>query len=279
MSGPNKKATTLGQRAELMERWGLVAGLVVVGGLLVESGPELAHSVTHREWPSRGVIGNLVVALGVAGEVLFSWRAVRAARQAELQAEQHIAELNSAVAEANERAANAEKATAEANLARARLARRFKWRTLTPEAYIDLQAAPSPLAGTRLDIFAFDNHREDVMPFGYEVTNVSRRAGLDCKLWTPSTAIPRIRGVRTDVLVASAKECTPEDNEFSSVISMAFAQAFVRSGIKVNTLMHGFSVIDPIAPDAAPGTNSWNPSDVAPFRIQIVEKELLDSPF
>src|SRR5271154_1699815 len=107
MSGPNKKAKTPGQRAELMERWGLVAGLVVVVGLLVESGPELAHSVLHRECPSRGVIGNLVVVLGVAGEVLFSWRAVRAAREAELQAEHQIAELNSAVATANERAANA----------------------------------------------------------------------------------------------------------------------------------------------------------------------------
>ena len=133
-----------------MERWSLIAGLVVVVGLFVESGPELAHSLVHLEWPSREVIGNLVVVLGVAGEVLFSWRAVRAARQAELQAEHQIAELNAAVAAANERAANAfdratnaEKETAEANerteMVRARLAE-------TEKLVVKLRMAQEPRA-------------------------------------------------------------------------------------------------------------------------------------
>jgi hypothetical protein len=114
MSGPNKKATTLGERAESMERWSLRAGLVVVIGLLVESGPELAHSLIYLEWPSLGVVGNVVVVLGVAGEVLFSWRAVRAARKAELEAEQTVVTLQARIAEADERTANLRIAVADA---------------------------------------------------------------------------------------------------------------------------------------------------------------------
>lgn len=106
MNGPINTAKTPGERAQWWERWALGAGLVVTIGLLIESGPELAHSVVCHVWPSRGTIGNLIVVLGVAGEVLFSWRAVRAAREAELEAEHTVADLEARTAEANERTAN-----------------------------------------------------------------------------------------------------------------------------------------------------------------------------
>lgn len=193
--------------------------------------------------------------------------------------EESLAASEERLNQTNERVVKAEKTATEANLARERLARRFTYRTLNANAYVDLLEALSPLTGTRLDVFAFDSHKGDVLSFAIELTNVSKRAGLDCKLWIPSTDAPRIWSLRTDVVIASAKECTPEQNELSSAISMAFARALVVSGIKPQTVMHGFSMTDPSAPAPAPGTGSWNPSDVAPFRIQIVEREFLNSPF
>ena len=257
MNGPsNSDKHGLEKRSTLLERSLIGAGALVVIGLLGESRTVFAWFVT----------------VGVATEVLLGIFITKTAEEIRKLADEEVAA-------ANDRAANAQKAASEADLKRAQLAQKFKWRTLTPDAYIDLQTALSPLAGTRLDIFAFDSERGDTLPFAYELANVSRRAGLDCKLWVPSTAIPRMRGIRADVLIASAKECTPEENERSSAISMAFAQALVRSGIKANTAMHGFLAKDPISPDPAPTFNPWNPNDVAPFRIQIVERELLDGPF
>ncbi len=110
MSGPTKNAMSPGERAERRERWALFAGLIVVIGLLVESGPELARAIITLTWPPRVDIGNVVVTLGVAGEVLFSWGALLAARKAEIAAEERIAETV-------ERSRHAELAVAEANLA------------------------------------------------------------------------------------------------------------------------------------------------------------------
>ena len=116
MSGPINREN-FGERAERNERLALGAGLIVVIGLLVESGPELAHSLINWVSPGRAVIGNLVVALGVAFEVLFSWRTLLAARRVELEANQRIAE--------------ALRAAAEANLARVRLESELRKRTVS----------------------------------------------------------------------------------------------------------------------------------------------------
>lgn len=280
MSGPNKKARTPGERAELMERWSLIAGLVVVVGLLVESGPELAHSLIHLEWPARGVIGNLVVVLGVAGEVLFSWRAVRAARQAELQAEHQIAELNAAVATANERAASAEKAAAQANLARVetegKLRQKFSWRVLDLEAREELIKALLPYKGFRIDIFAFSKSME-VLVLADMLLGACRRTGCNCKMWVATSERLRIPNAE-DVTLAFADDATPEENETMAFINMAVATLLQRSRIPYSTAWGGFrkaDVVEPV-PSPAPSVLPWDTNDVAPYRIQIVEKTLLE---
>ena len=116
MSGPISREN-FSERVERNERLALGAGLVVVIGLLIESGPELAHSIIHWVSPSRAVIGNLVVTLGVALEVLFSWRTLLTARRVEL--------------EANERIPEARRTAAEANLARVRLETELRRRTVS----------------------------------------------------------------------------------------------------------------------------------------------------
>jgi hypothetical protein len=263
-----------------MERWSLLAGLIVVVGLLIESGPELAHSLIYLEWPSRGVIGNLVVVLGVAGEVLFSWRAVRAARQAELQAEHQIAELNAAVSAANERAANAEKAAAEANLARVKieekLREKFNWRTLDVDARHELIVALLPYAGFRIDIFAFSKSTE-VLVLGDMLLNPCRHAGCKCKMWVAISDRLRISGGE-GVVLAFAADATPEENETMAFVNVAVATALQRSKIRYSIAFGGFRKTDSVefVPSPAPSVLPWDPNDVAPFRIQIIEKPLLD---
>jgi hypothetical protein len=93
MSGPTNKANNPGERAERFEHLALWAGLIVFVGLLVESGPELSHSIITLECPPRGVLGSFLVAIGVFAEVLFSWRAVNEARKADLESEQRVVEL------------------------------------------------------------------------------------------------------------------------------------------------------------------------------------------
>src|ERR1022692_4686858 len=47
-----------------------LAGLTVVSGLLVESGPELWDALVSQSWPARGVTGGVVVTIGVLAEVI-----------------------------------------------------------------------------------------------------------------------------------------------------------------------------------------------------------------
>jgi len=196
-------------------------------------------------------------------------------RTANLQIE--IANAQEHVAELQERTAKAEKDAAEANLARVRLERKFKPRDLDLGASRDLEKALIPYAGTRIDIFAFDSHLQEVSAFAYVLISVCRRAGCDCKLWMPSTTMPRMMGA--SVVLATALESTPEENELFSPIAMALAQSLARSDIKVNAAIHGFSKKYSNEPQPAPGFRPWNEDDVASFRIQIVEKALLDGPF
>src|ERR1700733_8293828 len=122
MNGPTKKQN-FSERAERLEKLSVVAALVVVAGLIIESGPDLARAIAKGVLPSREVQGNVLVTLAVAAEAILGWRALTAARKAEIDAEERIAAAERASAEANERAASAERAAAEANLARVQIER------------------------------------------------------------------------------------------------------------------------------------------------------------
>ena len=257
-----------------MESGIVFAGVLVVLGLLMESWPELQLAWSEGRFPKLPVTGGIIVTLGVLIEVVLGIFITQRANRIQSRANERISIAEKATAEALERAANAEKAAAEANLERERLARRFAYRTLTADVYRNLLKALSPLAGTRLDVFAFDSHKGDVWSFANELTNVSKRAGLDCTLWFPPPETPRILAFRTDVVFASAKECTPEENELSSSLSMAFAEALARAGITIRLALHDFSLESDL-----PGFSPFDPSRFAPFRIQIVEREFLDSSF
>ena len=269
MSGPIKKAKTPGERAEWWERWALGAGLVVVIGLLIESGPELAHSIVMHEWPSRATSGNLIVVLGVAGEVIFSWRAVRSAREAELESEQIVAELQAR--------------TAEANLARVKIENKlrdkFKWRLLTREASEELITALLPYAGFKIDVFAFSKEQE-VFLLADMLNAACRSAGCDSKL--ANVISDRIRiPAATGVVLAFAADATPEENDVMPFINMALFTALRKSGIECSYTPNGFRKTDVIEQETPPNSGfvPRNVQDIAPFRIQIAENSLLDSPW
>jgi hypothetical protein len=115
------------------------AGLVVVIGLLMESGPEMMHSIEKHTWPTRQLIGNGLVTVGVFLEVALAIFVERSARREELQAERTIAEtleratsaeartadLEIAVADARERQAQAEELIGKLRLAQAPRASNF----------------------------------------------------------------------------------------------------------------------------------------------------------
>lgn len=93
MNGPNKKPNIgLGLSSLQLVIFG--AGLIVVLGLLTESGPETLASIKSGHWPMRQLIGSALVTIGVFLEVTLAIVVERSARRGELEAEERIAELN-----------------------------------------------------------------------------------------------------------------------------------------------------------------------------------------
>jgi hypothetical protein len=300
MNGPTKKPK-LGLALEPLEVAIFFAGLVVVFGLYLESGADWAKAAKSHVWPARPVTGTALVALGVFAEVAIGLFIARSAKRAQLEAEERISLAERATAEANERTANlhvevdnaqeriaelqertakAEKDAAEANLARVRLEKKFKVRTIADVAYSDLQEALGSYIGTRIDVFAFGySQLSEVMPFAFELTTACRRAGCNCKLWEPEPSMKPPLITTGSVLMTTAREATPEQNDIFLPLANVFASTFFKSGIKFEFDVQRFSDTDPIAPNPAPTFLPWNPNDVARFRIQIIELSLLDSRF
>lgn len=131
MNGPVKKHS-IGIGLGWLEIASAIAGLVVVLGLAIESGPELWQAFRTWTWPTRAAIGGTVITLGVFAEVAIGIFLARSAKAAKLEA-------NAAIAEANERAA-------KADLARVRLERWFARRDISDE---ERDAIAAKLSGSQ----------------------------------------------------------------------------------------------------------------------------------
>lgn len=84
----------------------VIAGTLVVVGLLIECGPQLLQSATRLQWPSASTVGGLLVALGVLAEVLVGVFIT--------QASNRMRELSdSVITSTRERAARAEEQLAD----------------------------------------------------------------------------------------------------------------------------------------------------------------------
>lgn len=142
MNGPVTKET-LGLGIGWLEAGIALAGLLVVLGLVVESGPELWQATINRTWPARSILGSTLVVVGVFVEVALGVFAAREAKRLEREGNERMAVAEQATAEANERAAGANQKAEEARLA----LEEFK----APRALNSEQCA---LVATRLRAFA-----------------------------------------------------------------------------------------------------------------------------
>jgi hypothetical protein len=115
----------IGLGLEPLEVATVFAGLVVVFGLYLESGPDWTKSAKRHVWPERPVTGTALVALGVFAEVAIGLFIARRAKRTQLEAEQRISLAERATADANERAAQAQREAEEARLKAKELERRM----------------------------------------------------------------------------------------------------------------------------------------------------------
>lgn len=97
MNEPAKNARdNLGKWIVRLEIPLIAAGAMVVGGLLLEEWHELNSAYHERRLPSRETVGNILVTLGVAGEVIVAAVIARLSRNSDKLANREIAEINSA---------------------------------------------------------------------------------------------------------------------------------------------------------------------------------------
>jgi hypothetical protein len=130
--------------------------------------------------------------------------------------------------------------------------------------------------GFRIDVLAFGKDGE-VMTLADELTGACLRAGCKCKLFVANSDRHKIISME-GVTLALAGDATPEENDVVPFIVTAVAKALAKSGIRYSTSFGGFRKIDPIEEQDPAGTKRffWDPADVAPCRIQVSEKNLID---
>ena len=173
MKDPARKQS-IGSGLRWLEVITTLAGLIVVLGLLIESGPELRQAVETQIWPAREVLGGAVITVGVFAEVALGIFIARSAKRAELKA-------SIAIAEADERAAKAEQAAAEANLARVKIEEHLAWRTITDEQRASLVQQLSGFAGQQISISIWPE-TDEIATFRYFIAKVLNEAGWKWKL-------------------------------------------------------------------------------------------------
>ena len=244
------------------------AGVLVVGGLLMESWPELRNAI--REWrlPNLIVTGGVIVVLGVLLEVVLGIFITQRANRAQ--------------SEANERVARAEQTTAEANLARVRIEEKLNntlaGRTLPKSAHDELAAILSAYLGhKRVDVFMYDSHVFETLLLGERLNAVFLAAGWDSKLWYAQGR----RLIGKGVVFCIARELTGSEEHIPlQLLSSALGGVLFKIGIESSLAIGGFSAKElPAYIGEFRGPFPWEPEDVAMLRVQVGEKQLISEVF
>jgi hypothetical protein len=209
MNGPIKKQS-IGLGLGVLEVVTTFAGLLVVIGLIVESGPELWQAVITRVWPARTVVGGTVITVGVFAEVAVGIFIARRAKAAELEA-------SVAIADAAERAANAEQAAAEANLARVRLERWISRRDISDDERNAIAAKLSNFAGQRIVIAAFPVAHEPIV-FASLISATLSQAGWKVDLLPPQSSTSPPDGV---MCTGFSLMSTPDEKSLKAGFALA----------------------------------------------------------
>lgn len=165
----------LHQSAESCELLAEFSGIAVFVGLVVEvllayrhASPESFEGI----WGS--VVADSLVALGVAGEILFS--KMGSARQRELQRRSDIA-----VAEANERAQHAIKEAAEIRERAAKVEQLTAWRHVPKDTRAELVAFLRQIDVSILLLIEYQNGDPEAFSYASEIANVFKDAGIEVR--------------------------------------------------------------------------------------------------
>jgi len=278
MSGPIRKQKDLGSRAIFLERIALISGAIVFLGLVIECGPEVVRAKLHHSWPSRDVIGNVIVTVGVAGEVLLSWRVLRATILLDREAEERVANLNAetarlsdGVVKAEERAAEALRAAAEANLARVKVEERVlqlsQGRPFPPELQDDLIELLKPFAGNSVDVFLFDEHSIEASILADRIRCTFAGAEWKQKLWHCTSG----RSCTGSLSIALASDLFVRQGPISSLqmLMIDLQHKVHEAGTEMIALATGFDRKKPIQSWEMKEYASWDAEKAAPLRIEV----------
>ncbi len=141
-----------------------LAGLLVVLGLVIESGPELSTAFVHHIWPPRPVEGGALITVGVFVEVAVGLFLARQAKKQEILAISQITEARERAAIANRRAAE--------------LTARLQPRSLTLEQQRQIGEALRSLSGSKVTVYSFGWDQEGFM-FSKQIISALRLGGID----------------------------------------------------------------------------------------------------
>jgi hypothetical protein len=184
MNGPiRNQSDKLGTLSTRLEFSLIVAGVMVVGGLVLEYWRDIAIAFTTRTRPSVETVGGILITAGVFVEVVLGIFVTRTAKALERIA-------NSAIAEANARAAQAREKTAASELEIARITAGLQPRHIVFGAKDDdgdkrqaLFAAVRAFAGTGAMIQSIADPEAEQL--AYEIGEVCRISGWQAVRVTP----------------------------------------------------------------------------------------------
>jgi len=240
-----------------LEFWSAFAGFVVFVGLGLESGPEIWKAIVTRTLPSRADIGSVLVAFGVFAEVVIGIAIARKSKMAEIEANDRIAELK--------------KRAAEAELARARIEEElFKPHVLTPEMQDEWRELLKEFSGStkRVDVFMYDQHIPEAFTLADSINAVFLSAGWISKLWLGDD--PRMIG--TEVTFITSIELGSTDDKSLQILAGKLCATLFIAGIGCS---FGVADIRHLAKKPAGGwSGAWDPQDIAPFRIQVGQRQI-----
>lgn len=165
----------LNESVDSCERLAELSGIAVFVGLVIEvlltyrrATPDSFEGI----WGS--VIADSIVALGVAGELLFS--KMGSARQRELQRRSDIA-----VAEANERAQQAIREAADTRERSAKIEQLTAWRHVPKDTRAELVAFLRQIDVSILLLVEYQNGDPEAFAYASEIANVFKEAGIQVR--------------------------------------------------------------------------------------------------
>lgn len=276
---PAKSDHDISSRAERLEFLELVCGWIVVIGVAVEYIPQFIAWAHRPSWHTfKDLIGGVLIALGVAGEIIFADWAKRNREILSVRKDKEIASLQLLAEHERSARAKVELEVAKSNLARVQLELRLRARTIAGPEHRELIKLLSAHAGKLVDIVVFDHHIPETEQFGIQVISLFLAAKWKCRLWKPNASTYRIPGPSLLILtgvghvndlkgVANALANTLEKAELDCGIGLG---KFGCEGEFKRTDFH----LELEEPPQFMGMRI-----IAPLRIQIGAKQIVPPPF